>query len=365
MAKNAVKKGPPILEVNLMDAKQLVIDCLRAHITPQLISSPGVGKSAILKQIAEQLNLKVIDIRLTEYDPTELNGYPFILNPNDPPEKVKAGHVPMNTFPVEGDKIPINPKTGKQYKGWLIILDEFPSAALSVQAAAYKITLDRMVGSHRLHRSAFVVTAGNKASDKAIVNRLSTAQQSRLATLVIKVCQETWLIWAEKVNIDYRVRSFIRFKPEMIHKFDPNHADLTFPCPRTWEFISRLAIANKWTTIKYEKKPLLAGVVGHGAAQMFYSFCEIYNDMPKINEILKDPEGCTLRNEISVQHAAAGLVGHHINKDNANTLVKFLFRLPADLQTITLRNAIARDDKLRESTAILKWASQNSKELIA
>jgi hypothetical protein len=365
VAKNATKKGPPVLEVNLLDAKPLIVDCLRAHITPQLVSSPGVGKSAILKQIAEKLELCVIDIRLTEYDPTELNGYPFILNPDAEPDKVKAGHVPMSTFPVEGDEIPMNPKTGRRYKGWLIILDEFPSAALSVQAAAYKITLDRMVGSHRLHRSAFVVTAGNKATDKAIVNRLSTAQQSRLATLVIKVCADTWLDWAESVNIDYRVRSFIRYKPDMLHKFDPNHADLTFPCPRTWHFISRLAIANKWESIIYKKKPLLAGVVGHGACQMFYSFCEIFNDLPSIGAILKDPEGCTLRQEISVQHAAAGLVAHHINKKNADTLIKFLFRLPADLQTMTLREAIKRDDRLRESSAVQKWAAKNSKELIA
>ena len=359
------QKGPPILEVNLMEAKPLIIDCLRARITPQLVSSPGVGKSAVLKQIAEEMNLCVIDIRLTEYDPTELNGYPFILNPTAPPEKVKAGHVPMNTFPTEHDELPINPKTGKKYSGWLIILDEFPSAALSVQAAAYKITLDRMVGSHRLHQRAMVVTAGNKATDKAIVNRLSTAQQSRLATLVIKVCQKTWLVWAEKENVDFRVRSFIRWKPEQIHVFNPNHADLTFPCPRTWHFISRLAIANKWETIQWEKLPLLAGVVGHAAAQMFYSFCEVFNDLPKINDILKDPKGVPLLREISVQHAAAGLVAHHIDKNNADQLVKFLFRLPADLQTITLRNAISRDDTLRESQAVLTWAAQNANELIA
>ena len=361
----STQKGPPIIEVNLKQAKPLIIDCLRAHITPQLVSSPGVGKSAILKEIAEEMNLCVIDIRLTEYDPTELNGFPFILNPDAPPNMIKAGHVPMNTFPTEHDELPINPKTGKPYKGWLIILDEFPSAALSVQAAAYKITLDRMVGSHKLHKYAFVVTAGNKATDKAIVNRLSTAQQSRLATLVVKVCQETWLEWAERAKVDYRVRSYIRWKPEQIHDFNPNHADLTFPCPRTWHFVSRLAIANKWDVIKYEKMPLLAGVVGHGAARMFYSFCEVFNDLPKIKDILRDPEGVIMAQEISVQHAAAGLVGHHINKDNADVLIKFLFRLPADLQTITLRNSIKRDDKLRQSPAILKWAAANSKELIA
>lgn len=361
----STKKGPPILEVTLAQCKQLLKDCFRARITPQLVSSPGVGKSAIIQEIADEWNLKLIDIRLTEYDPTELNGYPFILNPEAERHLVKAGHVPMETFPTEHDPLPVNPKTGQQYKGWLILLDEFPSAALSVQAAAYKITLDRMVGNNKLHPHCFVATAGNKATDKAIVNRLSTAQQSRLATLVVKTCQATWLEWAERVDVDYRVRSFIRWKPEQIHQFDPNHADLTFPCPRTWHFISRLAKANKWTSITWEKLPLLAGVVGHAAAQMFYSFCEVFNDLPSIQAILQDPEGVTLAREISVQHAAAGLVAHHIDKDNADVLIKFLFRLPADLQTITLRNAIKRDDRLRESKAVLTWAAQNSKELIA
>lgn len=358
------KSGPPVLEVTLKEAKRLLKMIFKAKITPQLVSSPGLGKSAIMQEIADEWNLLLIDIRLTEYDPTEMNGFPFILNPNDDPSKVKAGHVPLTTFPIEGDELPINPKTGKPYSGWLILLDEFPSAPLSVQAAAYKVTLDRMVGNHKLHKKVLIATAGNKATDKAIVNRLSTAQQSRLITLMVKNCTKTWLEWAERENIDYRVRSFIRFKPDQVHQFDPNHADLTFPCPRTWHFMSRLLIANKIEEVEHYMLPMFAGTVGHGAARLFFSFCEVYGRMPTIKEMIADPEGCQLPNEISVQHAAAGLVAHHINKKNASQLIRFLDRLPADLQTVTLRNSILRDDELRSNQDILKWAANNTKELI-
>jgi len=365
-AQAATKSGPPVMEVNLAQAKELIMDCGRAKHTCNLVSSPGVGKSAIVREIAEEWRLKVIDIRLTEYDPTELNGYPFILNPTDPIHMVKAGHVPMITFPTEHDSVP------EGYKGWMIILDEFSSAPLSVQAAAYKITLDRMVGSHKLHKNCIIVTAGNKATDKAIVNRLSTAQQSRFSTLMIKVDLNTWLEWANRVNtttnlvnIDYRVRTFLGWKPDLLHDFNPNHADLTFPCPRTWHFVSNLAVANKWVEIAYSKLPLLAGTVGHGAARQFHAFCEIFKDLPTIHEILADPQHCRLPDEISVHHAAAGLVGHHINKDNAKALFQFLSRLPADLQTITLRNAIKHNEQLRVVPELLQWAAQNSKELIA
>ena len=359
------QKGPPVMEVNLAQAKELIQDCGRAHHTCNLISSPGVGKSAVVKEIAVEWRLKMIDIRLTEYDPTELNGYPFILNPTDPIDQVKAGHVPMVTFPTENDPIP------EGMQGWMIILDEFPSAPLTVQAAAYKITLDRMVGSHKLHNKCIIVTAGNKATDKAIVNRLSTAQQSRFSTLMIKVDLNTWLAWAERKNatkygpIDFRVRSFLRWKPDLLHDFNPNHADLTFPCPRTWHFVSNLAQANKWEEITYNKLPLLAGTVGHGAARQFHAFTEIYKDLPTIREIIAEPLTCRLPDEISVHHAAAGLVGHHINKSNAKPLFQFLSRIPADLQTVTLRNAIKHNDELRAIPELLQWAAHNSKELIA
>lgn len=363
-AQVATKKGPPILEVNLAQAKELLMDCGRVLHTCNLVSSPGLGKSAILKEIARHWKLKVIDIRLTEYDPTELNGYPFILNPNDEPHLVKAGHVPMNTFPTEHDPIP------EGYKGWLIVLDEFPSAPLAVQAAAYKITLDRMVGSHKLHEKCLIFTAGNKATDKAIVNRMSTAQQSRMSTLHIMAHLETWLEWAERKDatkfgpIDHRVRSFLRWKPDLLHDFDPNHADLTFPCPRTWHFTSNLSLGNKWEQIRYEKLPLLAGTIGHGAARQFHAFTEIFQDLPTIKDIIDAPMMVHLRDEISVHHAAAGLVGHHINPQNAKPLFQFLSRLPADLQTITLRNAIRRDQKLMATPELGQWAAQNAKELI-
>lgn len=364
------QKGPPVIECTLHEAKELIKDAALARHTINLVSSPGIGKSAILKEIGREWNLCVIDIRLTEYDPTELNGFPFILNPNDPPERVKCGHVPMITFPTEHDPLPINESTGKPYKGWIIILDEFPSAPLAVQAAAYKLTLDRMVGTHKLHKNVILALAGNKQTDKAIVQRISTAQQSRFSTLVIRADLECFKIWGERPDatdwgpIDHRIRSFLSWKPNLLHDFNPNHADLTFPCPRTWHFTSNISLANKWEKIEYCKMPLLAGTVGHGAAKQYHAYTEIFQDLPTIERIIADPLGIMIPDEISVYHACAGLVGHHMEKDNAQKLFQFLSRLPADLQTMTLRGVIKNKDHLRGIPELGQWAAQNSKELI-
>ena len=46
---------------------------LKANLVPYLAGSPGVGKSAVAHQLAKKFNLKLIDIRLSQEDPTVLN----------------------------------------------------------------------------------------------------------------------------------------------------------------------------------------------------------------------------------------------------------------------------------------------------
>lgn len=54
-------------------APEFVKDVLRAKLVPMLTSSPGMGKSSIAKQIAKEWNLKLIDVRLSQCDPCDLD----------------------------------------------------------------------------------------------------------------------------------------------------------------------------------------------------------------------------------------------------------------------------------------------------
>jgi len=242
------------------------------------------------------------------------------------------------------------------------MLDEFNSAPLTVQAAAYKVVLDKMVGMHQLHKKVAVMAAGNLATDKAIVNRLSTAMQSRLIHFHIIACDKAWILWANKNNIDYRVKSFIEFQPDLIHKFDPNHSDVTFPCPRTWEFISKLI--TPWKNIEISKIAILAGTVGEGAARTFFSYSKIFEKIPTIAQILANPSTVEFGDEPSMQYALAGLIGHRMTANNADPLIDFISRLGIDFQVSTLRSAIARDSSIKKATNVRKWIAHNALELV-
>jgi len=348
------------ISVNLDEAEELVKDCFRARRVPNLLSSPGIGKSALIKSIAEKQELLVVDVRLSTIDPTELNGFPHIWTTSD--GRKVASYIPMEMFPVIGTQLPINPTTQKPYKGWILFLDEFNAGTLAVQAAAYKLVLDQMVGLYLLDKRCVLAMAGNLMTDRAYANRLSTATQSRVIHLAIRVCNDTWHYWADTHDIDLRVKSFLKLKPNLLHKFDPNHTDLTFPCPRTWEFISDLI--KPYNPIPMSKLPLLAGAIGTGAAREFYAFSEVFRDIPTFSQILGNPEGIDIRNEPSVHHAFTGVIGHNLRADNAEPCLKFLNRLGADFQVVALRQAIGRDISLLKVPAIDKWVTSNTKEFI-
>jgi hypothetical protein len=219
-----------------------------------------------------------------------------------------------------------------------------------------------MVGQEKLHPKVAVMAAGNLMTDKAIVNRVSTAMQSRLIHFEIKVDLDAFIDWADRNGIDHRIKSFVQFKPEALHKFDPNHNEETFPCPRTWEFMSRLI--KPLDNIEIRKMPLLAGAIGEGMAREFHGYTQVFQKIPTIDQIKKNPENITIATEPSIQHALAGLVGHHMTKNNADPLMRFLKRLGIDYQVITLRSAIARDPDIMETKEVKAWIATNAEELM-
>lgn len=122
---------PDIHYCSPQQAVSMVEDCMFTKLVPMLHGSPAIGKSSIIHQLAAKLNLLVIDARMAGFDPTDLNGFPTF-----DVAKGLASYMPMDTFPLAGQTLPANLKTGGQYSGWVLFLDEFNSAPLAVQAAA-------------------------------------------------------------------------------------------------------------------------------------------------------------------------------------------------------------------------------------
>lgn len=336
------------MQVKISQATSIITKYIQAKLVPMLVGSPGMGKSAIVHQIAEHYNLKVIDLRLSQCDPTDLLGFPTINGD-------KAGYKPMETFPIEGDPIP------EGYSGWLLFLDEFNSAGTAVQAAAYKLILDRMVGIYHLHKNVAVVCAGNLETDNAIVTPMSTAMQSRLVHIELVVDVQEFTDWASSNGIDHRITDYIKFKPSNLYAFVPDHTDKTFACSRTWEFANRVLKVTEDNDP--DRLPMLAGTISEGIAREFLTFCKIYQSLPKLAQIIAAPEHTAVPVEPSILFAMTGSLSHNATVDNLEQLMKYIVRLPVEFQVVCLKETIRRNKPLMAHASIQKWVSSSAANL--
>ncbi len=336
------------LRINTEEAVKAISMCMHTGLVCMLSGSPGVGKSAIVHQLANRYKLKLIDIRLSQCDPVDISGFPQV-------NGKRSSYLPMDIFPLEDDLVP------DDFNGWLIFLDEINSAPLAVQAASYKLVLDRAVGQRKLNSKVAIVCAGNLATDGAIVNRLSTAMQSRLVHLELMVDHKVWSLWASANKLSHEVISYINHRPDHLHKFDPNHNDKTFSCPRTWAFASKLMMYNK-IPLK-EKLPVLAGTLSEGIAREFVTYCDVYQHIPSYQQIIADPRGIAMTNEPSMLAALSGTIGSNVTATDLPKAMQYIRRMPIEFQVFALRDACKRNPKMIREKDVLDWLTVNSEEL--
>lgn len=322
------------------DVRRHVETVLRAGRVPFVQSSPGMGKSSIMRDIANEWNLELIDHRTSTSSPEDFNGLPRF-NEDD----TASFHPFADIFPTEGRELP----EGKD--GWLIFLDEINSAPKSVQAASYKLVLDRMVGQHRLHSNVLIAAAGNLGTDKAIVNSLSTAMKSRLIHLEMAIDHVQWLEdVAFKHKYDPRITAYLNYKPSKLMSFDPDSEEATFPCPRTWEFVNDLLNAGTIPDgpITDDNVALFAGTIGMGTAVDFLQFTKVFASMVNIKDIVADPKGCPVPNDSQTRYAVTCHLMDTVDDSNFGDIVTYLDRLDMTFRVLFFRAVLVRYPELRQ-----------------
>jgi len=251
-----------------------------------LWGAPGIGKSSIVKQIADSQGIGFIDLRLALMDPTDLKGIPFYDK-----DTHSALWAPPAFLPRDGEGI--------------LFLDELNSAPPSVQASAYQLILDRKVGEYNLPDGWAIISAGNRESDRGVTYRMPSPLANRFVHFDMEVDVDDWRFWAYERGLDDRIIAYIAYKNEHLFTFDAKSDTKSFATPRSWEYVHRILQAS------IDEKLLLdsiSGAVGREVAVGFLSFAKVMNKLPNIAMILEIGEG-EYSDEVDVLYAlTTGLV---------------------------------------------------------
>lgn len=270
------------------------ISTREGHHTPVMLwGPPGVGKSDMIRQTGERHGAQVIDIRLSQMEPSDLRGIPF-----------------RKDDLVEWASPAILPDSDRHGDGGILFLDEITSAPPSVSAAAYQLILDRRLGEYEVPEGWAIFAAGNRQGDRGVTYTMPAPLANRFSHFEVDTHLDDWVAWAYLNKIDERVIAFLRFRPELLFDFDPAHNPVAFPSPRSWEFAHRSL--QKFGDHEGLLQGALQACVGPAAGIELTAFVNSLDKMPDLDDIVAGKE-VPVPDEIDLQYAvAAALVGRAI-----------------------------------------------------
>ena len=324
------------ITVTPTQAKEMIKRVLSKGLVPLIESHPGIGKSQIVKQIAQEYNCELIDVRLSTCDVTDLTGLPKLTD-------TEAKFVPFNCFPIETTKVP----EGK--KGFILFLDEFKSAPRSVLAAAYKLVLDREVGLYKLHPKCAIVCASNRSEDNAIINEMGTALTSRLIHINMRPDIDSWFNEiGYPQQYDPRILAFLSFNKDKLFTFDPEaEGSETYACPRTYEFANKI-IKGKEHLDELDTQ-ILNGTISSQVTADLVSFIKVFDKLPKVSTIAENPQEAKLfdGSENNLKYAITAALISQTTKKNLKAFITYLDRYDSSpLMNLYLKAINARDKSL-------------------
>lgn len=324
--------------MKINELKQIIkIICSNHHYIPIMIwSGPGIGKSSAVRQVAEELKIGFIDLRLSLLNPVDLRGLPVV-------DRIKgeARWMPPDFLPREGQGI--------------LFLDEINLAPFAVMAAGYQLVLDRKLGEYELPEGWRVVAAGNRLEDRANVTKFPAPLANRFIHLEIEPDIDVWRKWALKNNIAEQIIAFLgRFPQHLYHM--PQAGEMGFPTPRSWEMASKL----------FQLGQKVGSAVGEGVASEFEAFLRVYEKLPDVDKVLAG-KVTEVPKEIDVLWALCMAITARIEPKQIPTMLKYVKGMPKEFEVLTIISVSNKSEKLEaalvNSAEWKEWIKEN-KELI-
>jgi hypothetical protein len=322
------------------------------HLPVLITGMPGVGKSDVVAQATRAADAEFLLSHPAVADPTDAKGLPW------PDKDGKSA-----TFLPFGELH--QAMHAKRETVWF--LDDLGQAQPAVQASYMQLLLARRVNGHALPDNVTFVAATNRRTDRAGVSGILEPVKSRFAAIVeLTPDLDDWCVWAfAQGYIPAELIAFLRFRPELLCKFEPT-ADLTnCPVPRTWMHAGKILNLQLPAAIEGQA---LAGAVGAGAATELLAFLQMYRQLPNIDGILLDPDAQDIPTQPNVLYAVITGLGVKANEQNIGRVARYAETLHeeahGEFAALLLRDATRRDPELMNTPEFARLVSGELGQLI-
>ena len=302
--------------------------------TLSIEGAPGGGKTTIVHEVAQELDIPCIERHM----PTMLVEDFGILFPDGTD---KLNYRLPDWFPVKGK----SPEQG------ILLFDDRNQAGPDLQKVLANICQARTLHGTPMPDGWMVVSTGNRQADRAGANRVLSHLRNRETVLELETHLDDWTSWAINHGVKPEVISFIRFRPGLLHDFDPQRDQNA--TPRAWVD----GVSDVLGTVPSEAEfECFKGAVGEGAAAEFVGFVRIFRKLPNPDAILLNPQTADVPKDPATLYALSGSIAQRATESNFERVCQYSERMPPEFSVLTVSYAARRNPDLANTQAFTKWS---------
>lgn len=220
----------------------------------------GIGKTESTADLAKELGIGYIDIRLLLYSEVDLKGIPYPDSSN------------THTIWLQNSILPIASRDGD--KG-ILVLDEITSPSKSVRTAAYQLLNERKLGEYILPDNWLIVCLGNGEEDGGDFQGMEGNFANRCSVFNVVPNLDAWKSWAYRSGVNYLVTAYVSWRPSDLHTYNPDNEEMLFASPRSWNAVSDILNKHSFDKDDTLTQMRILANLGTRVGNQFISFCKL------------------------------------------------------------------------------------------
>ena len=250
-----------------------------------MFGPPGVGKTAIVAQIAEEMDINFVAYSITHHTRQSALGLPFISSRTYGDRDYNISEYTMSEIiPAVYDAV----KESGVHEG-ILFLDEVNCVSETLAPVMLQFLQYKTFGQHRLPEGWIIVTAGNPPEYNRSAREFDPVTMDRLKRIDVEPNVQVWQEYASSHGVHPAITTYIDSKPGSFYKVQAGVKGSRMVTARGWEDLSRIVLAYEAegipVTVQLVRQYLQDDATAEDFTVYYELFCK-YRDDYKVTEIL-------------------------------------------------------------------------------
>lgn len=276
------------MTMNIKEAKEQIKNAMTAYFTKDefgsyavpvekqrpvfLMGPPGIGKTAIMEQIAQELDVCLVSYSMTHHTRQSALGLPFIEKKVFNRKEYQVSEYTMSE--IIASVYETMEATGK--KEGILFLDEINCVSETLAPMMLQFLQCKTFGNQALPEGWLIVAAGNPPEYNKSVRDFDVVTLDRVKRIDVEEDYGVWKEYARRKNLHGAILSYLDIKKDNFYRIENTADGLQFATARGWEDLSELLYAYETLGIRADREVVGQYIQMPRIAKDFANYLEMF-----------------------------------------------------------------------------------------